>query len=101
MHVDNGGAYRGPFKEYCRVHGIKYEKIVPKTPQHNGVAKRMNHTINGKIRCMLSYAKLPKFFLGEVMRIVVDLINLLPSNPLNCDVQENVWIGKNVSYDFL
>ena len=35
------------------------------------------------------------------MRIVVDLINLLPSNPLNCDVLENVWIGKNVSYDFL
>lgn len=60
----------------------------------------MNHTINDKIRCMFSYAKLPKFFLG-VMRIVVDLINLLPSNPLNCDVLENVWIGKNVSYDFL
>ena len=50
----NGGEYRGPFEEYYREHGIRLKKIISKTPQHNGVAERMNRTINDKIRCMLS-----------------------------------------------
>jgi len=29
---DNGGEYRGPFDVYCRQHGIRHEKIPPKTP---------------------------------------------------------------------
>ena len=60
--VDNGGEYRGPFEQYCRSHGIRLEKTVPKTPQQNGVAKRMNRIICDRIRCMLSHAKLPKSF---------------------------------------
>ena len=51
VRADNGGEYRCPF-----------EKIVPKTPQQNGVAKRMNRTIEEMIRCMLSHSKLPKSF---------------------------------------
>ncbi|KAL6327357.1 hypothetical protein AAG906_018959 [Vitis piasezkii] len=82
----NGGEYRGPFEQYCRSHGIKLEKMVPKTPQQNGVAKRMNRTICDRIRCMLSHAKLPKSFWGEAMRKTVDLINLSPSYPLEGDI---------------
>jgi transposase InsO family protein len=62
VRADNGGEYRGPFEEYYRSHGIRLEKTVPKTPQHNGVAERMNITICERIRCMLSHAKLPKHF---------------------------------------
>jgi hypothetical protein len=83
--VDNGGEYKGPFEEYCKSHGIRLEKTVPKTSQHNGVAEKMNRTIYERIRCMLSHAKLPKSFWGEAMKTVVDLINLSPSVPLNCD----------------
>ena len=42
--ADNGGEYRRPFEQYCKSHGIKLEKTVPKTPQQNGVAERMNRT---------------------------------------------------------
>ena len=35
------------------------------------------------------------------MRTAVDLINLSPSVPLNGDVPEKVWTGKEVSYDHL
>lgn len=49
VRVDNGDEYTGPFKGYCKEHGIKFEKIVPKTHQHNGVSKRMNPMINDKI----------------------------------------------------
>ena len=30
--VDNNDEYRGLFEEYCKVHGIKNEKVVLKTP---------------------------------------------------------------------
>ncbi|KAL6326351.1 hypothetical protein AAG906_007856 [Vitis piasezkii] len=86
VRANNGGEYRGPFEQYCRSHGIKLEKMVPKTPQQNGVAKRMNRTICDRIRCMLSHAKLPKSFWGEAMRKTVDLINLSLSYPLECDI---------------
>lgn len=33
------------FNAYCSRHGIWHEKMVPCTPQHNNVAKRMNRVI--------------------------------------------------------
>jgi len=101
VRADNGGEYRGPFEEYCRRYGIRLEKTVPKTPQQNGVAERMNRTICEKIRCMLSHAKLPKHFWAEAMRTAVDLINLSPSVPLNGDVPQSFWTEKAVSLDHL
>ena len=81
--------------------GIRLEKTVPKTPQQNGVAERMNRTICDRIRCMLSHTKLPKSFLGEAMTIVVDLINLSPSCPLEGDILERTWTVKFVSFGHL
>ena len=82
IRSDNGGEYKGPFENYCRFHGIRLEKTVPKTPQQNGMAER--------IRCMLSHTKLPKSFWGEATRTTVNLINLSPSVPLKGDVPERV-----------
>ena len=62
VKADNGGEYRGPLEYYCKLHGIRLEMTVPKTPQQNGVAKRMNRNIEERIRCMLSHSKLPKSF---------------------------------------
>ncbi|CAA0834189.1 Unknown protein [Striga hermonthica] len=46
---DNGEEYSShEFKNYCADHGIRHEKTVPGTPQHNGVAKRINRTIMEK-----------------------------------------------------
>ena len=70
-------------------------------PQYNGVTKRMICTINDKIHCILSHAKLPKSFWGEAMRLAVDLINLSPSVPLNDDIPQRVWTGKDVFYNHL
>ncbi|PKI76595.1 hypothetical protein CRG98_002904 [Punica granatum] len=95
------GLARGPFENYCRTHGIKLEKTVPKTPQQNGLAERMNRTIVERVRCMLSQAKLSKSFWGEAMRTTIDLINLTPSVALDGDVPQQVWTGKKVSYKHL
>ena len=101
VRADNGGEYRGPFESYCKGQGIKLEKTVPKTPQLNGVAERMNRTIEERIRCMLSHAKLSKSFWAEALVTAVYLINLSPSNPLDGDVPQKVWTGKDVSYKHL
>lgn len=101
VRADNGGEYKGLFESYCRLHGIRLEKTVPKTPQENGVAERTNRSITEPVRCMLSNAKLPKSFWAEAMRTAVDLINLSPSVPLDGDIPERVWMGKDVSFKHL
>ena len=50
--------------------------------QQNGVAERMNITIDERIRCMLSHFKLLKSLWGEAMRTSIDLINLSSLFPL-------------------
>mgnify|MGYP003740606461 FL=1 len=54
LRTDNGGEYTSKeFEAYLAEHGIRHEKTVPRTPQHNGVAERMNRTIVERVRCML------------------------------------------------
>jgi len=62
IRTDNGGEYIGLFDAYCKEQGIRHQFTPPKTPQLNGIAKRMNRTIVERVRCLLSHAKLPKNF---------------------------------------
>ena len=63
LRSDNGGEYiDGGFSEYCVAQGIRMEKTIPETPQQNGVAKRMNITLNERARSMRLHAGLPKTF---------------------------------------
>ena len=102
LHSDNGGEYTSnEFKSYCSKKGIRHEKTVPSTPQQNGVAERMNCIIVEKIRCMLRMANLPKSFWGEAVVTACYLINRSPSVPLDFDIPERVWTGKDVSYSHL
>ena len=76
LRIDNGGEYTSrEFDAYCGSHVIRHERTVPRTPQHNGVAERMNRTIVEKVRSMISMAKLPKPFWGEAVRATCYLIN--------------------------
>ncbi|GKV14795.1 hypothetical protein SLEP1_g25613 [Rubroshorea leprosula] len=102
LHTDNGREYTSKeFRDYCSKHGIRHEKTIPGTPQHNGVAERMNRTIVEKVRCMLRMATLPKPFWGEAVNTTVYLINRSPSVPLNFEILEKAWTGKDVGYSHL
>lgn len=102
LRSDNGGEYTSrEFSSYCAEHGIRHEKTVPRTPQHNGVAERMNRTIVEKVRCMLSMAGLPKPYWAEAVLTTCYLINRSPSVPLNFEVPEKIWTGKCVNYSHL
>jgi transposase InsO family protein len=51
LRSDNGGEYYNKeFDSYCSFHGILREKMVPGTPQENGVSERMNRTIMDCVR---------------------------------------------------
>ena len=59
----NGGEYiDGGFSEYYAAQGIRMEKTIPGTQQQNGVAERMNRTLNERTRSMRLHAGLPKTF---------------------------------------
>ena len=91
LRTDNGVEYISKeFKEYCSKHGIKHEKMVPGTPQHNSVVERVNRTIVEKVWCMLKLAKLPKSFWGEAINTSIYLINRSPSVPLDFDIPQRV-----------
>ena len=51
------------------------EKIIPRTPQQNGVAKRMNKTLNERTRSMKLHAGLPKIFWADAVSTATYLIN--------------------------
>ena len=83
LRSDNGGEYRSvEFKQFCESQGIKREFTVPRTPQQNGVAERMNRTITERARSMRLHSGLPKSYWAEVVNTVVYLINHGPSSPL-------------------
>ena len=50
---------------------------------------------------MLKLAKIPKSFCGEFVNTAIYLINRLPSVPLDFDIPQRVWTGKNVPYSHL
>jgi transposase InsO family protein len=76
LRLDNGGEYedRG-FKRFCAVKEIRMEKTFPRTSWQNGVAKRMNKTLNERARSMRLHAGLPKTFWVDVVRTDTYLIN--------------------------
>ncbi|KAE8695627.1 Potassium transporter 10 [Hibiscus syriacus] len=76
LRSDNGGEYRNRrFRDFCANNGIKMETTVPMTPQQNGVAERMNRTLNERARSMRIHVGLPKFLWAEAINTAAYLIN--------------------------
>ena len=63
LRSDNKGEYiDGGFSEYCAAQEIMIEKTIPEIPQQNGVAERMNRTLNERARSMRLHVGLRKAF---------------------------------------
>ncbi|MCO5569785.1 hypothetical protein L7F22_023500 [Adiantum nelumboides] len=91
LRTDNGGEYTSSeFKAFCSKHGILMEFTTPYTPAQNGIAERMNRTIQERVTAMLSMASLPLEFWGEPVVIAVHIINRSPSTPLNFKIPQEM-----------
>jgi len=63
LRSDNGGEYTSTeFTLYLTKEGIKHELKTPHTPQQNGVAEQLNHTLIEGVHTMLFDSKLPHRF---------------------------------------
>src|SRR5882724_6107519 len=62
LHSDRGGEYlSNEFDAHLATHGIERRLTIHDTPQENGVAERLNHTLLEKVHAMLHSAQLPKY----------------------------------------
>lgn len=83
LRTDNGGEYTSvEFEGYLQDEGILHEKTIPKTPEQNGVAERMNRTLVEAVRAMLSDAQLPKTFWAEAVSTAAYVRNRSPTSTL-------------------
>ena len=102
LRSDNGGEYIAKdFTDFCIARGIKREYTAPYTPAQNGVAERMNTTIQERILSMLSQANLTQGFWAEALYTAVYLINRSPNATLQFKVPKELWTGHRLSYDRL
>jgi hypothetical protein len=102
LRTDNGGEFCGnEFEEFCKKCGITRHKTNPYTPQHNGVAERMNKTLMEKARSMLSDVGLGQEFWAEAVGTTCYLVNRSPSSVLDDKNPHEVWSAKKPSLQHL
>ena len=94
LRTDNGGEYiSSEFEQFLKTNGIRHEYTVPKTPEQNGVAERLNRTLIEKVRCMLSDSGLPQVFWAEALATATYLNNRSPTRPIGGVTPFEAWFG--------
>ena len=84
LHLDQGGEYLGnEFVMYLKRQGTAQRLTVHDTPQHNGIAERLNRTILEHVRALLHASGQLKFLWGEAARHIVWLKNQTPTKVLD------------------
>jgi len=77
---DNGGEFTShAFEEFVASSGCKHEVSAAYSQEQNGVAERVNRTIVGRAKVMLSGAQLTLFLWAEAARTAVDIMNRTPT----------------------
>lgn len=99
LRADNGGEYTSnEFNEFCRSKGIQVVFTVPHNPEMNGVAERLNRTLQDKARAMLLSSELDDKFWSEAILTANYLKNRSPTNAVGQQFKENtpidIWFGK-------
>ena len=102
LRTDNGGKYTSKrFEQYLKSEGIRHEKTVPKTPEQNGVSKRLNRTLVEAARSMLLDASLSKVYWAEAINTATYLKNCSPTKFLQGKTPFEAWYGKKPNVQHL
>ena len=92
LRTDNGGEYTSKeFENYLKSEGVRHELTVPKTPEQNGVAERLNRTLVEAVRSMLIDANLPHKFWAEALSTAVYLKNRSPTKAVKDMTPFEAW----------
>ena len=94
LRTDNGGEYTSAkFEDYLKAEGVRHERTVPKTPEQNGVAERMNRTLVETIRSMLIDSKLPHKFWAEALATATYIRNRCTTKAIDGMTPYEAWTG--------
>lgn len=102
LRSDNGGEYVSKeFKDFLIQNGISRQLTVPRTPQQNGVAEKMNHTLFDMTRCLLLDSGIPNELWADAVTTACYLRNKCPSKAIQGNIPEELWTEKNSKTDHL
>ena len=102
IRADNGGEYTSrKFQEYHKTEGVRHELTVPKNPEQNGVAERINRTLIETARSMLIDSHLPHSFWAEAVSTAAYLRNRSPTKAVAEMTPYEAWTGKRPQVDGL
>ena len=82
------------FKAYLKAEGVRHELTIPKNPEQNGVAERMNRTLVETARSMLVGANLPHRFWAEALSTATYLRNRSPTKAVFDMTPCEAWTGE-------
>jgi hypothetical protein len=92
LRTDGGGEYTGnKVKQFLQDRGIGHEITTPDTPQHNGVAERMNRTLLNKVQALLTDAGLPESYWYDALSYAAYIHNISPTRALDNIMPEEAW----------
>ena len=102
LRTDNGGEFTSKsFQAHLKACGIRHELTVPKTPEQNGVAERLNRTLVETTRAMLLDAKLPHDFWAEAISTTAYLRTRSPTSAVEGTTPHEAWYGKKPRVEHL
>ena len=89
------------FQEYLKTEGVRHELTIPKNPEQNGVAERINRTLIETARSMLIDSHLPHSFWAEAISTAAYLRNRSPTKAVAKMTPYEAWTGKKPQVDGL
>ncbi|KAM1602990.1 hypothetical protein ACFX1Z_029648 [Malus domestica] len=107
VRSDKGGEYFGRYSEagqhkglfaFYLEQGIVAQYTTPRTPQQNRVSERMNRTLIGMVRSMMTRSKLLGFLWGEALKTATYILNRVPSKAVSSTPFE-IWNGRKPSFN--
>ena len=94
LRTDNGGEYMSAeFQNFLKEKGIHHETTVPHSPQQNGIAERMNRTLQEAALSMILHAGLSKNFWAEAVCSAAYIRNRVITTATGVTPYER-WYGK-------
>lgn len=96
VRSDNGAEYvGGEFAKILKASGIRHETTVPHCPQQNGIAERMNRTLNDMARCLINDANISdRRIWAEAVHTANYIRNRSPNSKLNGATPFEIFNGK-------
>jgi hypothetical protein len=95
LRTDRGGEFTATeFTEYCATEGVHHRHTTPYNPQQNDIIERRNGTVVATAKNMLKAKCLPRWFWGEVVNVVVYVMNGYPMKSVDNMTPFEAWHGR-------